>query len=190
VAGLIVVVFGLMGTGKTTLARALGEKLGWPVVHSDSVRKSLAGLEPTIPVVEEFGQGIYSEAFSRQTYAEMLRLARWHLDGAPGVILDGSYKRAAERQRVRRAAREWGAAAAFVFCACPKEVVRERLTRRKMNSASISDGRLELLDMQSEDFDPLDEADRPLLRLDTGRELEASVAEVENYLEKEAIRKL
>jgi uncharacterized protein len=181
----MVVVFGLMGTGKTTLARALGEKLGWPVVHSDFVRKCLAGLEPTVPVVEEFGQGIYRESFSRQTYAEMLRRARQHLDEAPGVILDGSYKRAAEREGVRRAAWEWGAAVVFVLCACPKHVMRERLSRRAINTTSISDGRLELLDMQTEDFDPLDEADRPLLRLDTGRDLEASVAEVENFIEQE-----
>lgn len=174
-----------MGTGKTTLARALGQKLGWPVVHSDAVRKELAGLEPTIPVLEEFGQGIYSESFSRQTYADMLTRARRHLDRAPGVILDGSYKRAAERESVRQAAREWGRPVRFIYCECPTEVVRERLSRRQANAASISDGRLELLDIQKQDFDPLREEDRPLLRLDTGRELDAVLAEIQNFLAKE-----
>lgn len=179
----MVVVFGLMGTGKTTLARALGEKLGWPVVHSDPVRKGLAGLEPTIPVLEEFGQGIYSETFSRKTYAEMLRQARRHLDKAPGVILDGSYKRAAERERVRQAAREWGAEALFIYCECPKEIVRERLIRRRA-TASISNGRLELLEFQKEDFDPLTQDDQPRLTVDTGREIEAILANIQQFIEK------
>jgi predicted kinase len=179
----MVVVFGLMGTGKTTLAEALGEKLGWPVVHSDAVRKSLAGVEPTIPVVEEFGRGIYSETFSRKTYAEMLRQARQHLEEAPGVILDGSYKRAAERERVRQTAQEWGVRVVFVYCACPREIVRERLIRREANTTSISDGRLELLEFQQEDFDSLTQADQPGLTLDTSRELREVLPDLEDFLD-------
>lgn len=182
--GLIVVIFGLMGTGKTTLAQALARATGWPVVHSDAVRKGLAGLEPTIPVLEEFGRGIYSESFSRKTYAEMLRLARHHLQEAPAVILDGSYKRAAERERVRQAAREWGARAVFIYCECPQETVRARLARREAEGASISDGRLALLEVQAEDFDPLDERDRPLLRLNTGGDLSEALARVREFLAK------
>jgi predicted kinase len=183
-AGLMVVIFGLMGTGKTTLARALGEKLGWPVVHSDAVRKELAGLEPTIPVLEEFGRGIYSEPFSRKTYGEMLKQARRHLDEAPGVILDGSYKRAGEREKVRLAAREWGAKALFIYCECPKEVVKERLARRGV-TASISDGRLELLEFQKEDFDALTQEDRPRLTVDTSREIGAILADLQEFIDKQ-----
>jgi len=171
-----------MGTGKTTLARALGERLGWPVIHSDAVRKTLAGLEPTLPVVEEFGQGIYRESFSRRTYAEMLRQARQHLEKAPGVILDGSYKRAAERQKVREAARKWGARVAFIYCDCPRELVRQRLTRRTAAGRSISDGRLELLDLQEQDYDPLTAADEPRLRLDTGQDWPEVLAAAEAFL--------
>jgi predicted kinase len=182
VARLIVVIFGLMGTGKTTLARALSEARGWPVVHSDQVRKTLVGLEPTIPILEEFGQGIYSEEFSNRTYVEMLRLAHQHLQEAPGVILDGSYKRAAERKRLRQAARQWGAQAVFVYCACPKEIIRARLTRRAENARAISDGRVELLNLQAEDFDPLEEADQPRLTLDTGRELPEALMVVQTFV--------
>jgi len=182
----MVVIFGLMGTGKTTLAEALGEKLGWPVVHSDALRKSLAGVEPTIPVVEEFGRGIYSETFSRKTYAEMLRQARSSLKDHPAVILDGSYKRATERERVRQAAQEWGAQVVFVFCACPKEIVRERLIRREANTTSISDGRLELLEFQKEDFDSLTQADQPLLTLDTKKELNLALADLKRFVEQYA----
>lgn len=179
---LIVVVFGLMGTGKTTLARALGEALGWPVVHSDAVRKTLAGLKPTARQPLEFGQGIYGEDFSRRTYEEMRRRAREHLQRAPGLILDGSYKRAQERELVRELARELKAAVAFVYCTCPEEVARERLNLRRDDPQAISDGRVELFALQARDFDPPTGADQPLLRLETGRELAAVLAELKDFL--------
>ncbi len=179
----LVVIFGLMGTGKTTLARRLGQAHGWPVVHSDAVRKALAGLAPTTPIREEFGRGIYDEVFSARTYAEMRRQAREHLAaGAAGVILDASFKSARERQLARELARELGVRAVFVWCRCPLATVRERLSRREADAASISDGRLEILDRQAEDFDPPTEADRPLLPLDTSREVSEALAEAEGFL--------
>ena len=87
---LIVVVFGLMGTGKSSRSRALAKALGWPVIHSDVVRKTLAGLRPTDRVPVDFGQGIYNEDFSTSTYDEMLRLGKDSLTAGRSVILDGS----------------------------------------------------------------------------------------------------
>jgi predicted kinase len=179
---LIVVVFGLMASGKTTLARALGETLGLPVIHSDAVRKSLAGLKPTTRVPHAFGQGIYGEDFSRQTYTEMLRLAQGHLAGGRSVILDGSYKRAEERKRVRQLARGGGVQVLFVYCHWEPGVARERLGLRLTDPAAISDGRVELFEDQIRDFEPLRPEDRPLLRLDTAREPQVLLEELKDFL--------
>jgi predicted kinase len=182
VARIIVVIFGLIGTGKTTLARALGEALDLASIHSDAVRKSLAGLRPTTPAPLEFGQGIYAPDFSARTYTEMHRRAGDYLAAGRGVILDASYKRAQERARVRHLAREHGAKVAFVYCDCPFKVVRERLGIRLKDPTSISDGREELLAAQAQDFDPIAPGDRPLLRLNTNRELGAVVEDLKNFV--------
>jgi len=182
VGRLLVVIFGLMGTGKTTLARELAAARGWPVLHSDVVRKELAGLPPTAPVREEFGRGIYDESFSARTYAELRRRAAEYLKaGAAGVIVDASFKSARERRLVQELAREQGARAVFVLCECPRETVRERLTRRAA-AASISDGRLEILELQEQDFEPVTAAEEPLLRVDTGGEVAGALAQVEEFL--------
>jgi len=167
---MIVVVFGLMGSGKSSRSRALGASLDWPVIHSDAVRKTLAGLKPTDRVPVEFGQGIYDADFSSRTYDEMLRQACAHLAAGRNVILDGSYKRAQERARVRQLAREQGAQVLFVYCECPPEVARERLGIRLTDPEAISDGRVEIFADQARDFDPFMPGDRPLLRLDTTRD--------------------
>jgi predicted kinase len=179
---LIVVVFGLMATGKTTLARSLGETLGLPVIHSDAVRKSLAGLKPTTRAPHEFGQGIYSEDFSRRTYTEMLRLAQRHLTAGQSVILDGSYKRAEERKRVRQLARGGGVQVLFVYCECDPGVARERLGLRLTDPEAISDGRVELFEDQIRDFDPLRPEDRPLLRLDTTQGPQVVLEELKSFV--------
>ncbi len=180
---LVVVIFGLMGTGKTTLARALGEALGLKAIHSDAVRKTLAGLAPTDRAPLEFGQGIYADDFSTRTYTEMRRLAGAHLAAGRGVILDGSYKRAPERDLVRQLAREHGAGVVLVYCECAPQVARERLGIRLTDSAAISDGRVELFEAQARDFDPLGPGDRPLLRLDTGRELGVVLEELKGFVQ-------
>ncbi len=178
----MVVIFGLMATGKTTLARALGQALGWPVVESDQVRKTLAGLAPTTRATVAFGQGIYAADFSTRTYGEMRRQAAAHLAAGVSVILDGSYKRAGERELVRQMAREHGAAALFVYCECPAAEARRRLGLRLTDPQAISDGRLELFEAQSKDFDPLMPEDRPLLRLDTDREAAAVLEELKGFV--------
>lgn len=181
---LVVVIFGLMGTGKTTLARELAAALGWPVLHSDVVRKELAGIPPTAPMREGFGKGIYAPDFSARTYAEMRRRAKEYLQaGATGVILDASFKSAHERRLVRELARELGAEAVFVLCECPRETVRERLSRRAAGT-SISDGRLEILELQVQDFEPPRADEGPWFRLDTGKEVAEALAQVEGFLKR------
>jgi uncharacterized protein len=179
---LIVVVFGLMGSGKSSRSRALAAALGWPVIHSDAVRKRLAGLKPTERVSVAFGTGIYGEDYSARTYTEMLRIAEAYLAAGQSVILDGSYKRDGERQRVRRLARDQGARAVFVYCECPPEVARERLGIRRTDPEAISNGRVELFEDQMRDFDPFTPEDRPLLRLDTTRDPEVVLADLKNFV--------
>ena len=179
----MVVVFGLMGSGKSSRSRALGASLNWPVIHSDAVRKTLAGLKPTDRVPVDFGQGIYDEDFSARTYDEMLRLAESHLAAGQNVILDASFKRSAERSRVRRLGRDQGAQVVLVYCECPPEVARERLGIRLTDPEAISDGRVELFADQARDFDPLAPEDTPLLRLDTNRDPAVVLEELKSFVQ-------
>ncbi|MBI5585793.1 MAG: AAA family ATPase, partial [Deltaproteobacteria bacterium] len=153
----IIVIFGLMGTGKTTLAQALHRETGWKIISSDVVRKRLLGLAPTARRWEGFGQGIYSPEVSQQTYQAMREEARQNLKPGHPVILDGSYKSREEREDLLDLARDLGAEITFVECTAPASLIRQRLEQRRRDSQAVSDGRWEIFRAQKADFDPTGE---------------------------------
>ena len=72
---ILLIVCGLIATGKSTVAGLVSNLTGFPVFSSDQVRKKLAGRAPTSRRIDEFQQGIYAEQFTEQTYASLLEVA-------------------------------------------------------------------------------------------------------------------
>jgi predicted kinase len=150
----IYVFFGLIATGKSTLARVWAERHALASFNSDVVRKELAGLAPTARRQEALDQGIYTAEFSRKTYETLLAKAEAEVRAGRGAVLDASYQRRDERRRVRKLARRYGFPVYFVLCTCPEPVLRERLAQRLLDPAAVSDGRWEIYIRQKEKFEP------------------------------------
>ncbi len=150
---------GVMGTGKSTLAGALQHELGWALFSSDMIRKQLAHLDPAQPLADAFGQGVYNPDWTAHTYQTLLVEASAALASGHSVLLDASFIRRADRQAAARAATARGAHTIFVECVCPREVALERLARRwkirlergqvtREEASLASDGRPDLYDAQ------------------------------------------
>ncbi|WP_146057389.1 AAA family ATPase, partial [Streptomyces sp. SM12] len=104
----LVLVGGPPASGKSTLAGALADRLGLTVLGSDRVRKELAGLPPGRPAAAAYREGIYSAAWSRRTYAELLDRASALLGAGESVVLDAGWGSHARREAAAMVAERCG----------------------------------------------------------------------------------
>jgi uncharacterized protein len=126
----LVLVGGLPGTGKTTLAEGLARDAGFRVISSDRVRKGLAGLAPETPAAAAFGEGIYTPAWNDRTYAACLAEAEALVFEGERVIVDASFREAERRRAFHEAANDWGVRSLFLVCEAEPSVARARLQAR------------------------------------------------------------
>lgn len=145
----LILMMGLVGTGKSTFAEALAKRLAAAVLSSDLTRKELAQLPSTQREHSSFESGIYAPEFTRKTYDELYRLAQGFLNAAYSVILDASFLDPQERKRARELAERSGADYRVVECVADESVIKQRLTKR-LETESVSDGRWEIYLKQKE----------------------------------------
>ena len=156
--------FGLIASGKSTLAERFATLHGFLYLNTDRVRKDLAGIDAATRKTEGYDQGIYSGEFTRKTYQAMLDSAEQKiLAGGQAVVLDGSYSSREERSRVVDFATRLNAGYVFIHCVCSDKTVRERLEQRAKDPLAVSDGRWEIFLLQREQFQPPSELDENLL---------------------------
>ncbi len=188
---MLVVIGGWIGTGKSTIARALAEALGWEWLRTDVLRKELAQVSLLEHRFEEFRQGIYSPEFSQKTYGTLFERARNTLESGKSVILDASFKKQADRRTARDLAGNTHADFLFIECQCSDEEIRKRLAQRDREKSEPSDGRWELLAEQKKDYARVEGFDPDLiLFLNTEHPLEECLAHIFRHLFMRAGREL
>ncbi|MFM8303242.1 MAG: AAA family ATPase [Actinomycetota bacterium] len=121
---------GAPGAGKSTLAQTLAPSIDAVVIASDEVRKDLAGLAHDARGTSAYGTGIYDDAHTEATYAEMIGRARHLLEHGTSVVLDASWSRHAHRDAARAAAVTTGAELRELRCVAPAAVTHRRIAAR------------------------------------------------------------
>jgi aminoglycoside phosphotransferase family enzyme/predicted kinase len=154
----LVLVGGLPGTGKSTLAAGLGAALGAEVLRSDVIRKELAGLQPDESGADAFGEGIYTAAATDATYDELLARAREALAHGRSVVLDASWSSAAEREGARAVAEATSSDMAELRCVAPAELAAQRLRDRAARGGDPSDADPGVAAAMADATDPWTEA--------------------------------
>lgn len=154
----MVLVGGAPGTGKSTVARALGEATGWAVLRSDEIRKDLAGLPHTPRDPGAFGDGLYAPEVSDRVYATMLERAGGHLGLGEGVVLDASWSSGARRDAARRVASANAAPVVEIRCDLAPAVAAARIERRWADGVGPSDATREIAERLRQSAEPWPEA--------------------------------
>jgi predicted kinase len=145
---------GLSGSGKTTVAGVIAERLGAIRVRSDVERKRLFGLDATARTASAVGGGIYGSEATHCTYARLTDLARVVLEAEWPVIVDATFLRDAERAAFQSLGRELTLPVVIVSCTAPDAELRARILARERTRTDASEAGLAVLAHQREASEP------------------------------------
>jgi aminoglycoside phosphotransferase family enzyme/predicted kinase len=125
--GAVVLITGVVGTGKSTAAAVAADALEGVVIASDRVRRA-RGAAPA-----------YTQAAKDRIYAGLLARAEPVVRSGRVAVLDATYERAVHRRAVFRWARAQGVRVWVVETRVRREVALARLARRQARGRSLSD---------------------------------------------------
>lgn len=116
---MLIVVTGLPGTGKTTIAESLAKEIDAVVFSTDKIRKMI------------FEKPVYNEEDKRIVYDELFSITGKYLASRKNVILDGTFYTKALRQSAKEVGKTFSENVYFVYCETPEELLKERIDKRK-----------------------------------------------------------
>ena len=146
---LLVLTYGLSGSGKTFATSALLGPLGAIRLRADVVRKRLFSMGPQARPGPALAVRLYGQGANERTYDELARSALALLRADWPVIVDATFLRAAERLRFQREVAQ-AARAPWVMLDfnAPETVLRERLERRRAAADDASDADVSVMRRQ------------------------------------------
>lgn len=127
----LVVVGGAPATGKSTLARLLGNQRGWMVLSSDEVRRELLG-----DSADQAGR--YSARAKDQVYAAILSRAELLLGMGESVVVDATWAQPRWRAAAADVAKRTTSEFHQFRCDVAPDVARQRATARRASGEGAS----------------------------------------------------
>lgn len=165
--GQLIVMAGLSGSGKSTMARAIARSKSAIHLRSDAIRKHLAGIQ----LDQKGDDAIYSAEMTAKTYDRLLALGLLLASQGQTVILDAKYDRIVLRNPVLVQAQAAGIPVQFIHCEAPIAVLEARIAAR---SGDIADADVAVLSHQS--FEGFTDAEQPFVKtIDTTQAVAAQL---------------
>jgi aminoglycoside phosphotransferase family enzyme/predicted kinase len=171
---LVLVVGGLAGTGKTTLASALADALGAELLRTDTIRHKLFGPASHAADVDE---GIYTQESRDTVYDDLFRQAAALAGDRISVVLDGTFSTTQQLRKAEALAANSMGMWLAIECVCPPEVAHQRIGRRLAESRDASDAHLAVHAAQRSRWESWP-AELPQITIDTTTPLNQQVQRV------------
>lgn len=124
---ILIAIFGLPGTGKTTLAKLLSQHLGIDHFNTDTIRN----------MMDKRGQ--YDERDKGPVYDEMLHLTRSEIKKGKDIIVDGTFYKRKLRTQLIALAQEHGAVHKWIEVCAKEETVKKRVSKKRRYSEADHD---------------------------------------------------
>ena len=180
-AGLIIM-HGLSGSGKSTVAAQLSTALGALQIRSDVERKRLFELGPTDNSGSELDQGIYTSEATAATYRRLYEIASQVIAADFTVIVDATLLKESQRQPLLELESVHPCRRLIIECEVPEVELRRRIGNRQNDA---SEANLQVLSHQLQVREPLSARERDIATVVTIGDfgIEAStIDEIRNLL--------
>ncbi|MCP4470991.1 MAG: AAA family ATPase [Gammaproteobacteria bacterium] len=155
----LIVMHGLSGSGKSTVAAQLVEALGAIQIRSDVIRKQLFDIDLDAPSESGLDGGIYRSDATALTYRKLGEIAATIISADYCVIVDATFLREAQRRRMLELESATPCARIIVVCDAPEAVLRKRIEERENDP---SEANLQVLEQQTRKREPISAAEAKL----------------------------
>lgn len=176
----IVLVAGLMGSGKTTLSLDLAKYTGYVYISSDVIRNTVLRA-PSLDKhrkKDALNEGMYTDEMNRKTYDLLYSQASEALEKGHSIIIDATFSKKSERNRFKELAVKLKVEQRFIFCKTSDDVATQRLKEREEKGDSISDGRRAIYFDSKKAYDVIDFSKENFFELDANKLREEMLDEV------------
>lgn len=151
----IVVLHGLTGSGKSTVARELVELLGAVQLRSDVERKRMHGIGSAAGPAGAQVATLYSRQATEAVYLRLRVLAASLAEAGMTVVVDACSLKRQERAAFEAVAAAQEVPLVFVDVHAREATMRERIIKRRRHGADPSDADEAVLDLQLRVDEPL-----------------------------------
>ena len=148
----MIIMHGLSGSGKSTVAAQLVEALGAIRIRSDVIRKQLHELAPDSNSQSAPNRGIYSNDATELTYNKMREIAATIIAANLCVSLDATFLRESGGRKMLELETAIACPRVIVNCQAPEAILRERIIARENDP---SEANLEILERQIQARQPI-----------------------------------
>ncbi|MEG4423669.1 MULTISPECIES: AAA family ATPase [unclassified Microcoleus] len=163
--GKLIVMSGISGTGKSTIARKLAQVLNAIHIRSDAVRKHIAGVS-----LMEKAQELYFVEMTEKTYTRLITLGLLLVNEGFNVILDAKFDRRGLRASLIQQAEKSQISWQLIHCDSPLGILRQRLQKRLLNEDDISGATPKMLDSQKLQFEEFSQTEMlSVMSIDTSQ---------------------
>jgi len=177
----LIITHGYSGSGKSTMAAQLAEKIGAFQIRSDIERKRLFGYRALVQTGSGLDNGLYTQEASLKTYQHLKELAKTVLDAGFPVIIDAAFLKTGQRAPFRQLAADCGVPFHIItFQASDEELCR----RIKQRQNDASEATVAVLHQQLQSAQPLSEQEQSgVITVDTesNNALEILLAGLDRY---------
>ncbi len=128
---MLIITHGFSGSGKSTWASLLAEKIGAIQIRSDVERKRLFGYSAQASTESDIGSGVYSNDASSKTYKRLAELAGSILNSGYSAIIDATFLKAEQRQLFGQLAIAKKVKFTIIDFQVPVEILCKRIEQRR-----------------------------------------------------------